>query len=304
MDNKVNYTVVGSFVIALGIVAVAIFLWLTAMKQDRFTQTYVTYVRDDVSGLNVQSSVRFNGVPVGYVSSILLNKKDSQQVEIIMQLEPGTPVTTSTVATLNPQGITGLDYVGLKAKTPDAPPLRRQPGQEYPVISSEPSFLMRLSTVVKEVTDSISQLTEDVNQVLDKKNREALADTLANLDKITYVISANSQEINHSLKSMKEFFRNSANASKQLPQLLQNFNQTLAAMTDAANSGKAVAKTLDSTASSVNEISQQLVPSTQQLLHRLNGVATTLQSLSRELAEDPAMLVRGKNLPAPGPGEK
>ena len=308
MDTKVNYTVVGIFVIVLAVAMVSIFLWLTTMKHDQFTETYVTYTHDDVSGLNVQSSVRFNGVKVGYVSSILLSKKDPQQVELIMKLSKGTPISTSTVATLNPQGITGLDYVGLQAKTNNAPRLRRQKGQRYPVITAAPSLLMRLSTAAKEVTQSISQLTEDVNQVLDKNNRKALSNSLANLDKITQTVSMNSEQINHSLKAITALLRNSAIASKQLPHLLQDVKKTLLATTNAANriakSSETISDRVSATASSVSQISQHLVPNTQQLLQRLNAMVSNLQSLSYEFEQDPAMLVRGKVPAAPGPGEK
>ncbi len=308
MDTKVNYTLVGVFVIVLATVMVSIFLWLTTMKQDRFTQTYVTYIRDDVSGLNVQSAVRFNGVKVGYVSSILLNKKDPQQVEIVMKLEKGTPITTSTVATLNPQGITGLDYVGLKARTTNAPLLRRQPGHPYPVIAAEPSLLVRLSTVVKEITQSVSQLTEDVNQVLDRQNRLAVKNSLLNLEKITQVVALNSEQINNGLNSMSVLLRNSAVASVQFPQLLKAFNNTLSAMTKAADrvatSGETMANTVVLANNSINEVSQHLVPSAQQLLQRLDTMTSTLQSFAYEFEQDPAMIVRGKTPAPPGPGEK
>ncbi len=308
MDNKVNYTVVGVFVIVLAVLMVTIFLWLTTMKHDQFTETYVTYIRDDVSGLNVQSSVRFNGVKVGYVSSILLNEKDPQQVEIIMKLAKGTPITTSTVATLNPQGITGLDYVGLKAKTNNAAPLRRQSGQRYPVILAEPSLLMRVTTVAQEITDSISQLTEDVNRVLDKRNRLAVRNTLSNLEKITDTLSNNSTQIHQSLTSMGTLLKNSAVASQQLPQLLKGINKTLLAMTDAASSvaksGESISESVHSATISVNEISQHLVPSTQELLQRLNAMVSNLQSFTYEFQQDPAMIVRGRVPAAPGPGEK
>lgn len=308
MDTKVNYTVVGLFVIVLAVAMVSIFLWLTTMKHDKFTETYVTYTRDDVSGLNVQSPVRFNGVKVGYVSSILISKKDPQQVEVVMKLAKDAPISTSTVSTLNPQGITGLDYISLQAKTNSAPRLRRQAGQRYPVIPAEPSLLMRLSTVIKQITQSISQLTDDVNQVLNKKNRQSLSNSLMNLDKITQTVAINSEQINRSLQSINVLLGNSAVASKQFPQLLQDIKETLQATTNAANqlakSGEIIGDSVNEAASSVDQISQHLVPGTQQLLQRLNATISNLQSLTYEFEQDPAMLVRGKVPAPPGPGEK
>src|SRR3990167_10024623 len=113
MDTKVNYTIVGLFVILVGAIAVLLFLWLTSLKHRDVYDTYIVYMHEEVSGLNAQSAVRYNGVKVGYVESIRLNPKDPQQVVLTLKIKQGTPITTSTIATLKSEGITGVDYVGL-----------------------------------------------------------------------------------------------------------------------------------------------------------------------------------------------
>lgn len=308
MDTKVNYTVVGFFMVALVVAAVFIFLWLTSLRHKDVEDVYVTYMREEVSGLNVQSAVRFNGVKVGYVSSIKLNPKDPQQVLIILKIKDKTPVSTSTIATLMSEGITGLDYVGLKALTPNAPLLTAKPGQRYPVIPSEPSLLMKLSTAVQKVTSSIAGLSQDVRKVFDEKNREALARTLSNLQVVTHSVAINSQQISSSIKASNKLLTNSAQASQALPKVMAEIEATLKAI-------KATAKTLNTTGSSVSHtmgqtqitmqnISHQVVPSTQQLLQKLNGLVTTLQKVGNELAQNPSVIIRGAAPAPPGPGER
>src|SRR5690606_19698287 len=106
-----------------------------------------------------------NGVKVGYVDSIRLNPQDPQQVVLKLKIRRGTPITTSTIATLVSEGITGIDYVGLKALTSQAPPLKAKPGEKYPVIPSEPSLLVKLSTALEDVTKTIKGLTDSVGKV-------------------------------------------------------------------------------------------------------------------------------------------
>lgn len=308
MDSKVNYTIVGLFVILLGATLVVLIFWLTSLKHREVYDIYIVYMHEEVSGLNAQSPVRYNGVKVGYVQSIQLNPKDPQQVMLVLKIQEGTPITTSTIATLMAEGITGLDYIGLKALTAEAPPLEAKPGEKYPVIPSEPSLLLKLSTALQEVTKTVGDLSANISKVFDEKNREAIRESLANTAKITSTIAENSKNIDAIMVSTKKLLTNSAQASKDLPDIMKQLKATLASVKAVANklnnAGNSVVVTMRDTRTAVQNVSQQLVPSTQQLLTQLNDVAGNLKQLSAELQHNPSILVRGKYPSPPGPGEK
>lgn len=308
MDSKANYTIVGAFVIVMVVALILIVMWLTSMKHDDVYNTYVTFMREEVSGLNVQSPVKYNGVKVGYVSSLKLNPKDPQQVIIVMKIKDRTPITTSTIATLTTEGITGMEYVGLKALTAEAPMLKARPGQLYPVIPSEPSLLMKLSTAVQEVTQSISRLSKDVRQVFDEKNRENLARSLANVQEVTHSIAINSNEISQSIKYANKLLKNSSEATDELPPIMKKIHSTLNELEKTAvsvkNAGNSVRGAMNETETSMQNLSQQVLPGTQQLLQHLNNLSGSLLQVSNELVQNPAILVRGKTPAKLGPGEK
>ncbi len=308
MDSKVNYTIVGIFVCVLGAALLLIGLWLTSLKHTEKYQYYVTYMREEVAGLNVQSAVRFNGVKVGYVSAIDLNAKDPQQVKITLAISQETFISTSTIAVLQSEGITGIDYIGLKALTISAPALKAQKGEQYPVIPSEPSLLVKLSTSLQEVTDSIKILSEDVNKVFDEKNRQALQQSLQSLAKVTQTIADNSKQIDASLKSANVLLKNSALASKKLPQVMVDMQSTLKSIrTTSDNFNKTngkISQAMNNTSQAVNDLSQQLLPSAEQLINRLNNIAGNVEHISSDMQQNPSILVRGKYPAPPGPGER
>ncbi len=192
MEGKVNYTVVGMFVVILTALLFAMIFWLTAYTRTEEYKTYLVYVHEDVTGLSVDSPVRFNGVQIGFVESIHLDEKNPKLVRLQLHVEPDVPITTSTYAMLNAQGITGVIYVNLKSKTIEAPPLETKPGEKYPVIPSKPSLLMQLSTVLPEVTKDIQQLSASIAQVLDASNRQSISSSLKNIESFTQTLSNNS----------------------------------------------------------------------------------------------------------------
>lgn len=134
MEAKTNYTIVGVVVLILLVGLITTMLWLSiGFNQKKYT-TYTVYMHEAASGLTQDAPVKYNGVQVGYVKEIRLNQNDPRQVEILLDIEEGTPVTTSTFATLNSQGITGVSYIGLSASTSNLTPITKMPGEPYPVI--------------------------------------------------------------------------------------------------------------------------------------------------------------------------
>ncbi len=307
MDAKTNYTVVGIFVVILTTAMIALGLWLTSSQRTQHYVYYITYMREEVSGLSEQNAVRYNGVKVGYVDSISLNPKDPQQVEIVLALQEGTPVTTSTVAILRSEGITGIDYIGLQSLTSDAPLLILQKGQKYPVIPSEPSLLTKLSTSLPELADSINKLTDDVGKIFDDKNRVAIQASLANMQKITDTLAKNTQNINDTLQNTNTFMKNAADLTARMPPILNELQATMASVHKTSDAFGATSKTItnamQATSNTVQHVGDQVVPSAQELITRLNDIAANLQSVSNQMKQNPAVIIRG-SAPAPlGPGE-
>lgn len=81
METKVNYAVVGLFVLVLGTALVAAVLWLASggMMQKKY-DLYQAVEDESVAGLNLNAPVKYNGVDVGKVKTI--------------SLEPGNPART------------------------------------------------------------------------------------------------------------------------------------------------------------------------------------------------------------------
>lgn len=293
MDTKVNYVAVGMFVLALLTVLIGVFIWLTTLRLSEPTLPYVTYLRDEVSGLGPRSPVRFNGVEVGFVSQIQLAPNDPQLVKVTLQIKRSAPITTATIAVLMSEGITGVEYIGLKSTHLNAPKLKPTPKNPYPVIPSEHSFMVKMSDALQQVTTSVVTLSQDIRKVFDEKNREALAKSLKNIEAVTQVMADNTANINSAVQSASVILKNTAQVSERFPQLVDQINQTLVEVKNSANS---VALAVDQ--------SHSLIPAAQQLLVHVDTLSSTLQQVAVQMRLNPGVLLRGTATPAPGPGEK
>ena len=308
MGTKANYTLVGLFVILLSATAIVLFLWFSAFRHHQTFDTYLVYMHEEVSGISMQTLVRFNGVKVGYVQKIEINSANPQQVILTLKIKHETPITTSTVATLRSEGIIGADYISLKALTVRALSLMVKPGEKYPVIPSKPSLIIKLSMTLQEVAKIIKELSNNISKVFNEKNRLEISTSLVNIQKVTETLANNSENIDAALHSMKQLIKNSDKASSQLPFIIHQLQDTLARIKITARqfdrAGHGIALTVDDTRMAMQNISIQILPIVQKLLTKFNTTATYLQQLSVELRNNPSMLIRGKYPPIPGPGER
>lgn len=286
MESKTNYTVVGLTVLILTAGLFSAALWLSIGFDRKKYDFYTVYVGEAVSGLSDNSVVKYNGVKVGVVNKIELNQFDPQQVKIQLKIEEGTPITTSTHATLINQGITGTTYLGLSASTPSLFPLQKTPGEPYPVIPYKVSFLSQLETNVNDVSVGIKR-------IFDKENARAFKKSLANLQNVTDVIAQNNQALNQSLRDLPELIRDLKISVSQFGNMSG----------DMSKAGKQITTTMKSGKNAIDKISQQTIPPMVLLLQRMDSIAANLEKVSAQMRQNPAVVIRGTSTPKSGPGE-
>ncbi len=287
MEAKTNYFIVGLSVLLLAAGLLISAIWLSTGFNKKLYHTYVVYMQEAVSGLTIESPVKFNGVKVGFISQIELNVSNPQQVKLLIQVQDGTPVTNSTKATLVSQGITGTTYLGLSSNSPSATPLPILPGEKYPVIPYQPSFFYQLEK-------NVTEITKEIKEVFDEENNAHIKKSLDNIEKISSIIERNNANLNKTLED--------------LPQLVIELKKSAVEFTkmshDISAAGIQLSQTMRAGRNSIDKISQQAIPPAVILLRRLNLMAANLEKVSAEMRQNPAVILRGSAAPKLGPGEK
>ncbi|HEX5363999.1 MAG TPA: MlaD family protein [Gallionella sp.] len=278
MESKVNFAVVGLFVLILGALLIGGVLWFSGGNSYGKTyDTYLVYMSESVSGLSLDAPVRYRGVQVGGVRRIELSPGNAERVQLTLDIERGTPVKQDTVAVLQVQGLTGIAHVDLSGGSRNSPPLKAGPDEKYPVIATGPSLMLRLDTAVTALLTNLNRSSENINALLDQENRVALRHTLASLDKLS-----------------------GAMAGADLPQLLQRLQRSADAFDRMANE---TARAGASTAGAVESVRAEALPEARQAIAELRELTASLRRFSEALEHNPGMLLQGRENAKRGPGE-
>jgi len=305
MESKVNFALVGAFVLILGALLIGGVLWLSSEKSYRKAyDAYLVYMSESVSGLNLDAPVRYRGVQVGGVRRIELAPGNAELVQLTLDIEHGTPVKQDTVAVLRVQGLTGIAHVELSGGSRDSPPLEPGPGEKYPVIRTGPSLMLRLDTAVTALLANLNRSSESVNALLNEENRVALRRTLANLERLSGALAERTGTLDaglkHASRAMENTARLTALANTELPLLLQRIQRSADAFDRMANE---TARAGSSTANTVESVRAEALPEARQAIAELRELTASLRRFSEALERNPGMLLQGRPVVPPGPGE-
>lgn len=308
METKVNYALVGIFVLVLGAAGVAGVLWIASGGdfQKRYDR-YLAIEEESVGGLNLNAPVKYLGVDVGKVSSITLDPVNQQRVRLVLSIERGTPIKVDTVAVLTSQGLTGIAYVELNGGSQDAAPLHARVTGEMPIILTKPSLNARLENVLTHVLAKLDGTTSNVNAILSDENRHNFSTALADIAAVAHTFSARRDEIDRGLSNAATTLDHTAELSAKLAPAVAQISRSAAAVErfgdDAAEATANARETLDSVAAVLTRFGADTLPEMTRLLDELNVLAASMRRVADETERSPNSLIFGRSPVPDGPGE-
>jgi phospholipid/cholesterol/gamma-HCH transport system substrate-binding protein len=191
MERDAHYAAVGIATVAL-LAALAVFtIWLARLQFNSEYDVYDIVFYGPVRGLSEGGEVHFNGIRVGEVTDLNLDPNKGDQVIARIRIDATTPVRVTSRAQLEPQGITGLNYIQITAGNPSSAILKTQyPDNVTPVIQSQPSPIAELlsgsGTVLAQTVDALNR----INRVLSDDNVRSFSASLKNIESVTAELEA------------------------------------------------------------------------------------------------------------------
>jgi len=184
----------GAFVITgltLFVGTVVVIVGVAALQQ---RDLYEVRVPGSVGGLNAGAQVRYNGIRVGRVEGMAIDREDIGFVRVHVALDAGTPIMTDTVAVLEMQGITGLRYIELTGGTREASLLR--PGSRIPAVGSTIELLsQRATSIASKLEDILENLRGLTSGMTAARFEESMGQVDATIASVRGLIEKNAHAL-------------------------------------------------------------------------------------------------------------
>ena len=299
MERDANYAAVGAFVVLVIVMAGLFVYWYSDAREHREYTRYEIYFSGSVSGLTRGSQVRYLGVDVGRVRTMRIDPRDSNRVEVIVDIDASAPITANTVAQLSLQGVTGLLYIDLTGRDGNRSLLPPVPSQQYPVIrSSRSNFDLVLSSLPK-LTASADEVVQRAGRLLSDRNINAITATLQNLQRASTSFPATIEQLRQltsDLRTTSENVRTVAQSIQAItgsfgPQLQSTMTQVTAVADHLEKASSALQAIVDDNRRDLRSFTRDSLPELERLLRDGRDAAVEVRDLARSLREDPSQLL-------------
>lgn len=309
MENRTYAIAVGLFTVLLGLFLLFSFWWLSGDHQKNVN--YVVVSELPVTGLSVESAVRYRGVDVGKVTDIALDGSVKNVIRIEILVAEELNLSKAATAELRQQGVTGLAYIDLNDKGTEGE--RLAAGGEIPL---HPSIIDKLLdggpvlvSEIQELVKTSNELATTANQLLTTIDHEKFNQVLSNLELA-------SKKLDPLLSSATATFEQMGRMASDENQAL--LAETLRSMQRTADAAQPVlgefnnaAKDFRSMTLGIDETRQQLdqtlnnetLPRIHELTENMNRDIRQFGHLLDTLEDNPQSVIRGKPPAKPGPGE-
>jgi len=206
MYSRVNYTIVGVFVLMFGAGLIWFAFWLAKYGIHREFDTYKLYMTESVSGLSKDSVVKLRGVNIGRVSEIRIDPNDIEHVEVFLKIKRGVPIKVDMSAHTTMLGITGLLSVEIDGGNNNSENLK--PTEEYiPIIYSTPSWFSKTKKGLGGLTDDLIEISAKMRKLLTDKNVETFGKILDNSEAFTARAVYSLDDLNNTLHTLNSDFK-------------------------------------------------------------------------------------------------
>lgn len=326
MSRRANPTSIGLFLIGALVLAVLVVAALASNAWFERRTTFIAFFPESVNGLVTGAPVKFQGVPVGTVTDLMIEidqKEKTFQVPVKFDIDlsrltthRGTYVNLGDTVVLRQQIenglraqlqmesiVTGLLYIELAYRTDSTPPRLANASDDWPEVPTTPSLMAAIGGGAGSVLSDVMKILNRVNSML--------ADV--NMPEINRAVVQSARSI-EALMASPELRA----ALKEMPGMTEQINQTMSdvgrlatraeaaidpmqtqitgASTEAIATLQSLRKTLDETH---GLLSADAGPgyALQGALTSLREAADALRLLINSLEQNPDMILRGKKPP-------
>ena len=303
METRASYVLIGAFTIIAIFAGLGFFLWLAKVQIDK-TYTQYDILFDQVPGLAEYSPVRFNGVDVGKVLTIALDRTAESKVRVRIDVSANTPIRQGTEATLASQGVTGVAFVGLDGGTTDNP---RLPIDPLTGVAEIPSKSTAVQSLIADAPDLLKQATsvlENINKFTTPENATHVGEILKNLNDSSGRLTKVMDDMSTASVSLSAAAENIATFSDKLDGVAKNAD---GAITDARKSlsdvqialgdFSAVMDQAQTGLKHVNDFAEKGLPQFTTLGQKGSRLLADISKLVANMQRDPARFFLGNRTP-------
>lgn len=307
MENRSHALLAGLFTLLLVIAAGVTAIWVSKQNLPRIP--YELIATSPVTGLTVQSQVRYQGVPVGSVDSLRFVPDKPGKVLILIGIDPRTPITAATWAEIVIAGVTGISNVELRDDGTSTTRLESSANhiQQIPI---RPNFLDRLIAQTSGMLPAVEGLLTHIQKIASDENVEALGVTLRNIASMSDQLRRSVVLLEPGIAKVPALIDGLMATGKRVDETMVDIRKLTVSAQKTVDGLSAPGGTMVQVTQSLKDIREAVaqlrlstLPDVSMLTLSATDASQALTQTARQLGQSPQSLIFGPPRSIAGPGE-
>jgi phospholipid/cholesterol/gamma-HCH transport system substrate-binding protein len=311
MENRSHALMTGIFTLVLLATAVLAGLWFNRDRTERVPFQILT--TQSIPGLNPQATVRYRGLEVGRVDDIVFDPHTTGQILIKLSVDTGSPITSTTFASLGYQGVTGIAFIQLDDERTGSP-LLASSEKQVARIPLRPGLLDQIEKRGLAILNRTEHITNSLDKMLNEENARTITTAFDNIGKAAQSFAAIPARLEPTLS--------------RLPEMTTKFDRDLTTFGEATTSVASAARKYESLADSlqapdgaitrlnstvarvgssvegvVSDLELQTLPHLTDMTDEAKLSLRAVKRTANSLGDRPQSILFGAPNATPGPGE-
>ncbi len=284
-DPRRNYVLVGAFVLAMG---AALLAWIAVLSGRTGASDPYYVVYDNVMGLSPGLQILYQGYPVGLIEDIqLLEGAGRPRYRVDVSVRRGVRIPADSRAVIAAPGLLSAVVIDIQA---GSAPEVLAPGSEIPGVEAA-SVIAAVTGVVDQVEPLLASAAEGIPAILANLERFT-ADLNEAVARVNGLLAAeNSGRIERTLSHLEGVSANAAGVTRDLRESVARLDGLLESARGVVDENR---EELALAVGDAQQVMDTLARHMEAISHNLEVATRNMSEFSRELRENPGVLLRNR----------
>lgn len=155
-------------------------------------QAYEVYTDKEISGISINTPVKYKGITIGSVTSIGFDKDKLGTVKIELNISSNIPIHKNSMVTPDSDGLAGLGYLSLEQSNDSAFIGKNDPH----ILNFKQNFMGKIASQADEVTKELLGVLKNIKDLTDTQNVKSISNIIRSLDSLSTTLAETKDEIN------------------------------------------------------------------------------------------------------------
>lgn len=155
-------------------------------------RAYEVYTDKEISGIAINTPVKYKGITIGSVTSVAFDKDRLGTVKIGLNILSSIPIHKNSLVTPDSDGLAGLGYLSLEQGSDPS-----FIGKDDPhILNFKQNFMGKIASQADEVTKELLGVLKNIKDLTDTQNIKSISNIIKSLDSLSTTLAETKDEIN------------------------------------------------------------------------------------------------------------